>query len=154
MLRSYGEIVLSEDEQLIQEMMNAALSVADNGDDVEEGAASEDGGGDVVLDGKSFAAALTNDVQSYEIDKEASMTTRFADVFSSKTTTSDQGGDDEGKKQKEQKKVMDQKDLNRVYTAPSIDFTAGTYRSQQLTIALRSKYLISKQQQHHMQDPQ
>lgn len=131
MLQSYGEIELSEDKQLIQEMMDSALSFVDNNEDVEKAQG-------YVLDEKSFAAALTNDVQNYDIGKEISMTTRFADVFSSK---SDPGEDDDGSKEEEGKvqKVTDKKDLNRVFTAPSIDTTVGTYRSQQLMIALWSK---------------
>lgn len=125
MLRSYGEIELSEDEQLIKEMVDAALPFANK--DVEKGA--------YVLDGKSFAAALTRDVQSYEIGKETSRSTRFADVFSSK---SDSENDDENGEEQE-KKVTDKKDLNRVYTAPAIDSTVGTYRSAHLQVALWGK---------------
>lgn len=137
---------MSEDEQLIKEMVDAALPFADK--DVEEG--------EYVIDGKSFAAALTHDVQSYEISKETSMTTRFADVFSSKVDPKDdsENGEEQEKKvfsskvdpkdnnenkENQEKKVTDKKDLNRVYTCPAIDSTVGTYRSAHLLIALWGK---------------
>lgn len=134
-LRSYGEIELSEDEPLIREMVDAALPLAEE-KDVEEGER-------VVLDAKSFAAALTHDVQSYDISKERSMTTRFADVFSSKVDPGDDDDDDEIGEEQEKKKVTDKKDLNRVYTCPAIDSTVGTYRSAHLLIALWGKLTTS-----------
>lgn len=138
LLRSYGEIELSEDEQLLQDMVDAAQPSGGSSSKDIEWASS-------LLNGSAFATALTRDVQSYEIDKESSMTTRFSDVFSSTNDDDDKGNNkddndddevEEEEEKQEQKVITEKSDLKRVYTCPSIDTTVGSYRSQQLMIAL------------------
>ena len=108
--RCYGEHEMANNDELVEEMIQAA------------------GGSGIPLDASAFARALTNDVKLYDLKWETTKSTVLQDVFGdedhNEAKKSETDADPEGKHS------VPIEDIKRVYTAPSIDITAGTYRSE------------------------
>jgi len=75
---SYGEVGLANDSVLLREMVEHAASVADNDDETDMDNRS------LMLDTRTFARALANDLNLYDIRNEVRLTTSYEDVFLNK----------------------------------------------------------------------
>lgn len=109
---TYGELDLIDDDDLLDEMINAAT------------------GGDpncTMLNPETFARALTDDLHLYDIDAETRVSTNYEDVFG---TVADgrsvilQPNNDEENMQA----VQRDKKLQTVFSFSPLDFLAGTFR--------------------------
>ncbi|CAB9521768.1 unknown protein [Seminavis robusta] len=116
-----------------------------------------------LLSEKIFAQALTYDIQLYDVRNETRVTTNMEDVFGPNGDTEAviindnppprQEGEvmykDEYSSSNDQKKkalqALEQppETLKRKMTFPSIDVTAGTYRSKSLVIVVWSAFIIT-----------
>lgn len=145
-LVAYGEIALSEDDELIGSMVDAV-----KGTDPDRN--------DFSLDG--FADALTNDVHLYDLRNEARLTTNIDDVFLTHHVDARESSSSGAKTptshrfkftETERNNASDGQDisellamsrpLKRIHTLPQIDVTAGNYRSKTLMILLWATFLI------------
>jgi len=118
MLRLYGEAEMAEDDNLVQEMIEAA----------------EYSDFDVL----ALANALTKDVELYDVANEARVSTSIEDVFEKHIVVSEQTKEEDvpvddkmiadGLVQKPPPREANT--LTHIYTAPAIDLQAGTYRSK------------------------
>jgi hypothetical protein len=131
-LISYGETELACNEELVAEMLECAQS----------------GDGELALE--AFQRALTEDVRLYDIQAEARLTTNYDDVFLTrnhreKWPTAGEHDEESGTITDTLRQELHQKSvkLNRRYTAASIDFVAGTYRSKTLTVTLLAIFTLS-----------
>jgi hypothetical protein len=129
-IKSYGELHASD--ELIEQMVRHASG----------GAA-----GDVVLNIDTFFRALTGDIERYNPAFEERWSTHYEDVFEYQAPSSAivTVGQDAGAVYKDpttmEKSLVDgypvkQRTIKHVYTAPALDHTADTYRSQTYTIFL------------------
>ena len=116
-LRFYGEVEASNNEQLLDAMLLAATPEATA--DIE--------GEPILLDQYSFAHALTHDVQHYNVGFENRLTTNFQDVFS--------GEDDED--------IKKGNSVKTVRTFSSIDYTADTFRSKSYVVILWVAWILT-----------
>lgn len=127
-LVAYGEADLASNDDLIDEMLAAA--------DTPEG----------TLNVEAFAKGLTHDVQLYDIESEARVSTNYDDVFLTKNQREDYDEEDEEEASKrhmvasERSKIS--KQLNTRFTAPAIDMVAGTFRSKIVTVLLWGSYIM------------
>ena len=122
LLLFYGETDMADDDDLLGKMMVAASE--NHEDDVERSP--------VMLDKHTFARALTNDVRLYNLTNEDSVTTNYDDVFKSSQTV-------DGKSQEDD----DIQSIKTVWTFPSIDYTADTFRSKTFVILLWVTWILS-----------
>jgi hypothetical protein len=83
-LKVYGEIEMAQDETLIQEMIQAA-SDTDGGTSKDTSTADDN-----YFDVRTFAEALTKDVQLYDIENEVRISTSVQDVFEHKAMMNEQ----------------------------------------------------------------
>ncbi|GKY91070.1 hypothetical protein MPSEU_000079800 [Mayamaea pseudoterrestris] len=136
-LISYGEDDLASNEDLIEDMLAAT-------------------NGATKLDTNAFADGLTGDVQLFDINNEARLTTLYEDVFVAKEETEisarrykfgvaksndpESGGHEDGMKHNGD---SPQQSFTRNWMAPSIDVTADLYRSKMLVVFLWSTIVIS-----------
>ena len=120
LLLFYGEVDKADNDTLLDEMILAAS----------DGAAEDLEGNPIMLDKYAFAKALTNDVGLYNIENENKATTNYFDVFQS------DGPSDSSKTQSEEGHDEGSKTVNTVWTFPSIDYTADTFRSKSFVILL------------------
>lgn len=146
---AYGEYQLAADDSLVKEMYQAARgNVAVDTDDP---AAAHH-----TLCVESFGEALTYDIQLYDIRNETRLTTNFDDVYVTAQAVEDKEeemwgtvtNDEELLKAHKETQNLRQKlavseALDRVDTIPSIDITAGTYRSKGLIVLLWATILIT-----------
>lgn len=154
----YGEKSLADDKTLIDEMLKSATPATSSG-----GSHTSDSSGEaeeeapILFDVRSFARALTADVQLYDVQNETRQSSIIQDIFDqnrveemkqkllSSTSTHHHQHQTSGQemtlqdgqeytKENEEKEtsnaVVDIKDTRRIFTAPAIDITAGTYRSK------------------------
>ena len=148
-LISHGEVALADNKELVEEMLEAATAF-DVATKDEENAAP------AMLNAESFAAALTHDIQLYDIRNETRLTTNFNDVYVTAETIAEReeemfenGATSEELVQKHMEnqairaKVSLSEDLTRVNTIPFIDTTAGTYRSKGYIVLLWVTILIT-----------
>jgi hypothetical protein len=124
--KAYGETDLMDDDALHEEMIKAAMPSGET---------------DMKLDLATFAAALSNDIQDYDLKNEIRNTTNFDDIMLT------QGGHEFVKGQEmELSRELTLEDVEsrrskatlllKSFTAPAIDSTAGTYRSKYLMTLL------------------
>ena len=122
LLLFYGETDMAYDDILLEEMMDAASK--NDQDDVERNP--------MILDKHTFARALTNDVGLYNLENENSVTTNYDDVFKSSQTVDEKSQKDD-----------DIQPIKTVWTFPSIDYTADTFRSKTFVIFLWVTWILS-----------
>jgi hypothetical protein len=115
---AYGEYDLAEDVELHKKMLSD-LQTSEKGE--------------VMLDLSTFVSALTRDVQLYDILSELRCTTHVSDVLVVNENNVNEVLD---AKDTESPAVESPSDLEKVFTAPAIDSTAGTTRSKHLVIFL------------------
>lgn len=118
----YGEIDMADDDDLLNEMIAAASGGESH--DVE--------GKQLMLDKYTFARALTADVELYNTENENRVTTNFYDVYGNNAPQSSEEGEDDSVQR-----------ANTVWTFPSIDYTADTFRSKSFVILLWVTWIIS-----------
>jgi len=141
-LQAYGETALSEDDDLVQQMLEHA------------GASSSQDG--VLLDVKAFCRALTSDVQEFDVENKDKLSTNFDDVMFS-TNRSDQVHAEPEQThatmlQRTQSqtptvfnKTVTVDDVPLMYTAPQVDNAADTFRSKPLTVLMWTFFVLSFQ---------
>lgn len=141
-LISLGETALVNNDELIEEMFVAATN---------EGANPNP-----MLDVEVFADVLTHDVRLYDIYNETRLTTNFNDVFFtdqqvaeredemfSVAATSEELLRRHKENQTIREKIKLSEELDRVYTVPFIDTTAGTYRSKGWLVTLWATIMVT-----------
>jgi len=102
----YKEIeIIRNDDNLVDDMIKLAVGE----------------GGNVMLDSETFARALTDDIQLYNVDNESRISTYYEDAF---------GINHVDKESSESEKLEGKKNFKRVFTFPHIDFLADTFRSK------------------------
>jgi len=121
---------LADDENLLDEMLSIA-----KGNSIENGRDDEE----IIFDQYKFVRALTHDAQRYNIDNENSQNTNYVDVFktyySTKTEEKTCACLNFINPMRTVNNDTDHEEENispvrRVYTCPSIDYTADTFRSK------------------------
>jgi len=127
-LKAYGEVDLSEDDDLLEEMVLCAVGP----------------GG--VLDVQSFARALTHDVQLYDLSKESTQTSRLSDAMAS-LTKSDAVGKSQrcccfGCCQCNCKPSFLNENVEKFHTAETIDYVADAAGSKILPVFVWSSFII------------
>ena len=126
-LVSYGEVDLASNEELINEMLEAAQTV------------------DGTLNTKAFSNGLTNDVQLYDIRNEARRSTNYDDVFLTKNHRISwvHRDEEDGSVSRDvfEERMSLSKVLNRKFTAPAIDMVVGTFRSKTIMVMLWVMYV-------------
>jgi len=122
LLDFHGEVEVSE--RVLDSMIDAA------------------GGEGTVLNTDSLKHALTSDVTKCGVDWDEQLTTHYEDVFSEpptndivlgSTTARDNSSSDE---EDPSKRKGGELPFKTVWSAPAIDFTADTYRSQSFSVLL------------------
>jgi hypothetical protein len=113
--------------------------------------AASGGKEDAVLDHVAFARALSGDVQQYDINSETEVTTNYFDVFRTFYSTkskkkgrfslrSNPNPTELFRDEEESGHTMPNgenvREVEREFTAASIDYTADTYRSKMFVIIL------------------
>ena len=142
LLSFYSEGDIAQDDRLLEEMLAMAKST-DCEDDEEP----------ILFDQHAFSLALTRDCKRYCIDYENEMTTNYFDVFQTLYSTK---VNEEKKKCSFAEMVNPMKNVEvsqeegvrpvqSVFTFPSIDYTADTFRSKvcQVTCMLYGNCLVS-----------
>ena len=121
---------LADDENLLDEMLSMA-----KGNSIENGVDDEE----IIFDKFAFVRALTHDAQRYNIDNENSHNTNYVDVFETYYSTKFEEKTcsclNVINPMRTVKNDTDHEEENispvqRVYTCPSIDYTADTFRSK------------------------
>mmetsp|Transcript_15838 Transcript_15838/g.22648 ORF Transcript_15838/g.22648 Transcript_15838/m.22648 type:complete len:1024 (-) Transcript_15838:164-3235(-) len=166
--RTYGEVELSNDTNLLNEMIEVAAAGLGT---VSSARAQDDGTQKprLVLDTLTFIRALTSDVLLFDVDSELETTTNEHDVFNANlkaggrftsmyaekivdsisrrtAKTNCDNTDDLTLEEVEDPKSSNLKNsrpILKLFTSPGIDFFADTYRSKFLTCALWVGFLIS-----------
>ncbi len=116
-LRFYGEVEDSNNEELLDAMVLAATP--DDSTDIE--------GEPILLDQYNFAHGLTHDVQHYHTDFENRVTTNFQDVFSE---------EENGAKKTENT-------VKTVRTLSCIDYTVDSFRSKSYVVILWVAWILT-----------
>jgi len=172
-LVAYGEYDLAADSKLVEEMYLIAatstpfghpqeLPSTPNSTATTSSSYSGDNNnpdnynGNPMLTVESFAQALTQDIRLYDVRNELRVTTNFDDVYVTeervqaneeemfdRLTTDEALLQAHHDNQELKQKVAVSEALNRLDTIPSIDITAGTYRSKGLTVLLWATILIT-----------
>jgi hypothetical protein len=125
----YGEVELSKDTELLNEMLDFCQNQPTN------------------LDADAFARALTYDVALFDLKYETTTTANKNDILlthfvSEGRTTGTLHGFREDTQELRQKMAVT-KDVETVYTAPCIDTTASTYQSKSLMVNLYVTVLLT-----------
>ena len=139
LLTFYGEKSIAEDEGLLDDMLMAANQKSNPS--AEENALGIVGDALVVFDCRSFARALTQDVQLYNIDNENRMTSNYDDVFHPFDSTK---GDVKNKNLTycprltnpfKNVEIVTEKGrlVQKVFTFAPIDYMAETFRERVIT---------------------
>lgn len=121
---AYGEAELAADDDLLRDMVRAASGDSD----------------ECQLDVDAFARALTSDVLLYDVANEIRHSTSYEDVFIKQQNSKPfrSIGDTEVASayttEELQERLALSHDVEKRFTAPSIDVTAGTYRSKTLMV--------------------
>jgi hypothetical protein len=116
--KAYGETELAENDELVEEMLQQAGAL--------------DSESRVMLDPDTFCRALTHDVQGYRVETKGKLSTNYQDAFMSDESNTAIGiawvdaVDEEANKAKT--------NVPTVYTAPSLDGAADTFRSRPLVV--------------------
>ena len=144
-LNFYGEEESAEDEVFLEHMIMAAApsKTTSTTETASESIGIIDVEGEPILfDKYAFARALTHDIQNYNISNENHVTTNYYDVFQSYCSTKE----GEMKKRpfmRNNVKTVQMtnsegniRPVQRVFTFPSIDYTADTFRSKGFVILL------------------
>jgi hypothetical protein len=121
---------MAEDDALLDEMILAAS----------HGAPEDLEGNPILLDKFTFARALTHDVGLYNIENEDRTTTNFYDVFHTSSAGLNEKGDPQPTIEPGDHSVQP---VTSVFTFPSIDYTADTFRSKSFVILLWVTWIIS-----------
>ena len=145
---AYGEYELAEDEDALQDMVDCACHVKEDGTKSQK---------DPMFNLKSFARGLTSDVRLYDVYNEVRKTTYYDDVMESdklghiinrnsvrKNSDGNIIEDDDNKKgddilKQKLKAIKDGSEkfeLEQLYTGPSMDSATGSYRSKYLNVFL------------------
>jgi hypothetical protein len=133
LLNFYGETDIAEDDSLLEEMILTATNNTDGAPrDVERDP--------IILDKHTFARALTDDVGIYSTDNENNTTTNYYDVFK---TFSPNGRKEKTPNSIEADVDGDIRPVPSVFTFPSIDYTADTFRSKSFVILLWVTWILS-----------
>jgi hypothetical protein len=124
--KAYGETDLMDDDALHEEMIKAAIPT---------------GGTDMKLDLATFAAALSYDIQDYDLKNEIRNTTNYDDIMLTHAGHEFvKGHEIELSRELTLADVESRRSkaasLSKSFTAPAIDSTAGTYRSKYLITLL------------------
>jgi hypothetical protein len=122
-LLAYGETELASDDELIGKMIANAVGETMSEDKDEENQTASV----TLFDASTFAEALTSDVKLYNVANEVSLASSYQDVFLTKDNTPAPDSSSIGITDD---KEQEQSSFVRIYTAPAIDTTAGTYRSK------------------------
>lgn len=149
-LVAYGEYQLAEDDKLVDEMYQAAT--AKNTIVNTDSSTTTP----TVLSVETFGEALTHDIGLYDIRNETRLTTNFDDVYVTEEDVEEKEEEMLGTVTNDEELVRAHREtqnlrqklavsevLDRVNTIPSIDITAGTYRSKGLIVLLWSTILIT-----------
>ena len=142
-LQAYGETKLSENEELVRQMLQQA------------GASSNRR---VLLDTDTFCRALTEDVQEYNVENKNKLTTNFEDVMllnsdmPSSSAESEKAAAPKFNRQRKESltptvfsKNTTVDDIPLVFTAPQVDNAADTYRSKPLIVFQWTFFVLSFQ---------
>jgi len=108
---TYGELDLIDDDDLLEEMINAA----------------SDGDPNCLLNTETFARALTNDLDLYDVNAETRLSTNFEDIFGMGA----EGGIVKVQKNNDEENseaVQTGRNVQTVFSFSSLDFLAGTFR--------------------------
>jgi len=124
LLDFHGEIQVSE--RVLDSMIDAA------------------GGEGTVLNVDSLKYALTSDVMKYGVDWDEQLTTHYEDVFSEPppngivkgSMRTERDNSSRSDEEDPSKRKGEELPFKTVWTAPAIDFTADTYRSQSFSVLL------------------
>eukprot|EP00804_Cyclotella_cryptica_P013395 CCRYP_005153-RC/>CCRYP_005153-RC protein AED:0.37 eAED:0.37 QI:231/1/1/1/1/0.91/12/2182/791 len=133
LLNFYGEADMADDESLLEGMILEATNDT-------EGAPHDVEGDGVILDKDTFARALTKDVRLYPTDNENNITTNYYDVFK---TFAPNGRKSKMPTSVEADADSDIRHVTSVFTFPSIDYTADTFRSKSFVILLWVTWILS-----------
>ena len=148
---AYGEYELAEDEEALQDMVDCACHVKEDGTKSQK---------DPMFNLKSFARGLTSDVRLYDVYNEIRKTTYYDDVMESdklghiinkNNNNSDRKNSDgniiEDDDYEKGDDILEQKlkaikdgsekfELEQLCTGPSMDSATGSYRSKYLNVFL------------------
>jgi len=127
-LQAYGETALSEDDGLVQQMLEQA------------GASSSQDR--VLLNLTSFCRALTSDVQGFDVGNKDKLSTNFDDVLFSDVQ---EYAEPEMLVPTVFNKNTTVKGVDLKYTAPQVDNVADTYRSKPLIVFMWAFFVLSFQ---------
>ena len=155
-LVAYGEYELASDEALLHEMIDAADVTTQSMDlrvaKADEGLVDATPKIQNDLDASTFAEGLTSDLRLYDLRNETRFTTNIDDVFLShhlgthsakSSLTTDSERKDIAAAQEIRERLAVGRPLVRKNTLPSIDVTAGTYRSKGLMVSLWTTVLLT-----------
>ena len=130
MLSSVGELELASDENLLDEML------------LQAGITNDDQ--DTPLSVETFAQALTRDIGLYNLDNSTSLSTNMHDVMAmEETDATELDQDDEEAVRSKEGGLGEPNKTEFSVTGASIDFTADTYRSRPLVVAMWSYFVLS-----------
>lgn len=124
---SYGEEELIHDEELLSDMIKAAVG--------------EDQEGNCFLNEETFARGLTNDLNPYDLEKETKFTTHYEDVFGLVTDGAPELECDVSGRENDEiiversdsfhiERHRHHEEVKRVFTMPHIDFFADSFRDK------------------------
>jgi len=124
---AYGEVGIASNDALLEDMVEAATT---NPNGITPSG---------KLDLHAFFVALTSDVKLYDTLNEVRSTTNYQDVFEPDDERGRKGDDDDSEAVEDSWSPEENFTTHEVklrFTAPSIDITAGTYRSKGLMVFL------------------
>jgi hypothetical protein len=107
------------------------------------------GGANVEMNETAFARALTNDVHKFDLTWKNQVSTHYKDEMGSykgsRSTDTGTGSTKAPSKEEAEIYAQGEEDLpdKHVFTAPSIDYTAETYRSQAFFVVTRFALVIT-----------
>jgi hypothetical protein len=155
-LAAYGEVSLAKDDDLVNEVYQAALGMEEANGDEQHPTNKPAVVGDPMLNMAAFTQALTHDIRLYDIRNEIRLTTNFDDVYFDDHALQEREEaamatvTNESELLRVHKEVQGMRaklevseELNRVNTIPAIDITAGTYKSKGLLVMLFSTIMIT-----------
>ena len=153
--RCYGEIELSRDTELHEQMIACIRMKSEN--DVESDGTSEP----IMFNTKNFATALTYDVQKYDFRNEVETVTSDETLLPPQVSLRTRGKTKESVYKSTNKSdviaseeapeenlpspsnEIDSTPWNRIFTAPAIDIAAGTFRSKLLMALLWTTAILN-----------
>jgi hypothetical protein len=146
-LQAYGESELSENDEVVREMLAQAGNKSNHR---------------LLLDTDTFCKALTNDVQQYDLKNKERLSTNFDDALLGESSRVTNEKNQNHTVQVDHPRVsnlrryqsttptvfeqeMTVNDIPLVYTAPHLDNAADTFRSKVLTVLQWSFFVLSFQ---------